>query len=205
LCDVCAVAIGEVHRLAGALDAAPRVLSLTARNLDGIWADIRQVGDALDLGDEAEELVLGLKSRLARLRAMRPAAPPRVLCVEWLEPLYLAGHWVPELVAAAGGQDVGAEAGSHSTRHEWRELSGLEPDHVIVMLCGFGIARARAELDALGDSEALGFLRAVPVSIIDGNAYTSRPGPRLVDGADRIHAAISGRPARDVERWQPRG
>jgi iron complex transport system substrate-binding protein len=205
LCDVCAVVDGEVHRLASALEPAPRVLSLEAGNLDGIFTDIRRVGQALDLEDEAEELVLGLKSRLTKLRATHSSKLVRVLCVEWLEPLYLAGHWVPELVAAAGGHDVGARVGSHSTRREWRELSDLDPDHVIVMLCGFGIARARAELDALRDSEALDFLRTVPVSIIDGNAYTSRPGPRVVDGADRIGAAISGRSTRGVERWQPLG
>jgi iron complex transport system substrate-binding protein len=203
LCEVCAVADGEAHRLAAAMHPAPWVLSLEARDLGGIWADIRRVGQALDLEDEAEELVLGLQSRMRRLLSARPAKAPRVLCVEWLDPLYLAGHWVPELVAAGGGQDVGARAGSHSTRRRWPELSGLEPDHVVVMLCGFGVERARAELSSLHDSEALELLRQVPVSIIDGNAYTSRPGPRVVDGAERIQRALAGGPSRDVERWKP--
>lgn len=203
LCEVCAVADGEVHRLTTAMQPAPQVLSLQARDLQGIWADILRVGQALDLDDEAEELVLGLQSRMRRLLSAPRAKAARVLCVEWLDPLYLAGHWVPELVAAAGGQDVGAGPGSHSTRHQWRELGGLRPDHVVVMLCGFGIGRARAELSSLQDSEALKLLRQVPVSIIDGNVYTSRPGPRVVDGAQRIQWALADRPSRDVERWQP--
>jgi len=203
LCEVCAVADGEVHRLTAAMHPAPQVLSLEAHDLEGIWDDIRRVGEALDLEDEAEELVLGLRSRMRRLLSTPLAKPPRVLCIEWLDPLYLAGHWVPELVAAAGGQDVGARPGSHSVRRQWRELSGLRPDHIVVMLCGFGIERARAELTSLQDSEALELLRQVPVWIIDGNAYTSRPGPRVVDGAQRIQSALAGRPSRDVQRWQP--
>jgi len=202
LCEVCAVADGEVHRLTAAMHPAPQVLSLEAHDLEGIWDDIRRVGEALDLEDEAEELLLGLRSRMRRLLSTPLAKPPRVLCIEWLDPLYLAGHWVPELVAAAGGQDVGARPGSHSARRQWRELSGLRPDHIVVMLCGFGIERARAELTSLQDSEALELLRQVPVWIIDGNAYTSRPGPRVVDGAQRIQSALAGRPSRDVQRWQ---
>ena len=203
LCEVCAVADGEVHRLATALHPVPAVLSLEARDLHGIWSDIRRVGQALDLEDEAEELVMGLQSRLKRLLPTPPARTPPVLCIEWIDPLYLAGHWVPELVAAAGGQDVGARPGSHSARRQWRELSGLKPDHVVVMLCGFGIERARAELESLQDPEGLELLRKVPVSIIDGNAYTSRPGPRVVDGAQRIQWALAERSSPDVERWQP--
>ena len=203
LCEVCAVADGEVHRLTAAMRPAPGVLSLEAQDLEGIWADIRRVGETLDLEDEAEELVLGLRTRMRRLLSTPLAKPPRVLCIEWLDPLYLAGHWVPELVAAAGGLDIGARPGSHSARRQWRELSGLRPDHIVVMLCGFGIERARAELTSLQDSEALELLRQVPAWIIDGNAYTSRPGPRVVDGAQRIQLALAGRPSRDVQRWQP--
>jgi iron complex transport system substrate-binding protein len=203
LCEVCAVSDGAVYRLASVMHPAPRVLSLAARDLEGIWRNIGEVGAALDLEDEAEELVLSLRSRLARLAALHPVPRSRVLCIEWLDPLYLAGHWVPELVAVAGGQDVGAVPASHSARSHWGELWRLRPDHVVVMLCGFGVARARAELDCLTDSDALELICRVPTWIIDGNAYTSRPGPRVVDGAARIQAAIWGREASGVERWHP--
>jgi iron complex transport system substrate-binding protein len=202
LCEVCAVSDGEVYRLAEAIDAAPRVVSLGGRDLAGIWRDIREVGTALDLPDEAEELVLGLQSRLRRLRSQAPSARPRVVCIEWIEPLYLAGHWVPDLVAAAGGQDVGALAGSHSARREWGDLPALRPEHVIVTLCGFGVDRARAELDALEHPEALALMARVPTSILDGNQYTSRPGPRVVDGAERMMAVWTAGLAKEVERWR---
>jgi iron complex transport system substrate-binding protein len=203
LCEVCAVSDGEVHRLASVMQPAPRVLSLVARDLEGIWVNIGEVGEALDLADEAEELVAGLRSRIARLRASSRTTPARVLCVEWLDPLYLAGHWVPELVAAAGGEDIGAHPGGHSARRDWHELPRLRPDHIVVMLCGFGVERARAELDSLGDPEALDLMGRVPTWLIDGNSYTSRPGPRVVDGAARIQAVIRGQPTRGVERWEP--
>jgi iron complex transport system substrate-binding protein len=146
LCEVCAVAEGEVHRLAAVVDPAPAVLSLSGRTLEGIWADIGAVAMALDLVPDGDELLAGLKSRLDRLRARRPRVRPRVVCVEWLEPLYLAGHWVPELVEAAGGQDVGSAAGAHSTRREWSGLPALRPDLLVVMLCGFGVGRTLEEL-----------------------------------------------------------
>jgi len=199
LCQVCAVSDGAVHHLADAMNPAPQVLSLEGRNLSGIWTDIRRIASALQLDDEAEELVLGLQSRLRRLSSTRTGRRPRVVCVEWLEPLYIAGHWVPELVEAAGGHDIGAQPGSHSARRQWSELRDLEPDHVLVMLCGFGIDRARKELAALRDSHALAFLKDIAMSIVDGNAYTSRAGPRVVDGAYRIRAALAG----EISPWLP--
>jgi iron complex transport system substrate-binding protein len=194
-----------VHRLAATLRPAPRVLSLAARDLEGIWKDIRNVGMAVDAPAEAEELVLGLQSRLGRLRSSTPATTPGVVCIEWLEPLYLAGHWVPELVEAAGGKDLGAAPGSHSARREWREIRSLRPDLLIIMLCGFGVERALAELERLSDPQALDLLRSVPVWVLDGNAYTSRPGPRVVDGAMRIHSALSGQAALGLREWLPAG
>jgi iron complex transport system substrate-binding protein len=212
LCEVCAVADGVVHRLAAALDPPPAVLSLDARDVPGIWRDIQRVGAAIDLADEAEELVIGLEFRLRRLRAQGTAVAPNrrhVLCVEWLEPPYLAGHWMPELVAAAGGVAVGAEPGSHSRQFTWDEAAHWSPDLIVVMLCGFDVERSRREIAALGAGAARDFLRRLPTWIVDGNAYTSRPGPRVVDGAERLQAALLDRATRGdvgdafgLARWQ---
>lgn len=203
LCEVCAVAEGAVHGLAAALDPPPRVLALTGRTVEGVLADIRAVAHALDLDSEGDELTAGLRSRLTRLRRGAPAVPPRVLCVEWLEPLYLAGHWVPDLVAAAGGEDVGAVPGAHSAVSSWEAAAALRPDLIVVMLCGFGVARARAELDALRDAAAGRLLASAPVWVLDGNAYTSRPGPRIVDGAERLQSAMRGEERTGLSRWLP--
>jgi iron complex transport system substrate-binding protein len=203
LCDVCAVSDGQVRRLAGGPRAGPKVLSLTARDLEGIWSDIHAVGQAVGLADDAVELVLGLKARLQRLATRPLLHRPRVACIEWLEPLYLGGHWVPQQVEAAGGEDVGARAGSQSVRGEWRDLHILEPQCLVVMLCGFGIDRARHELDALEHPDAVDLMSRVPTWILDGNSFTSRPGPRVVDGAQLIHSALAGHPSRGVEEWEP--
>ena len=204
LCEVCAVADGEVHRLARLLDPPPAVVSLSATTLAGISLDIRRVGEALGRSAEAEELVLALEGRLARLAEMPPPGEPRrVVCIEWLEPLYLAGHWVPELVAAAGGRDIGAAPGAHSARRDWSEIAALHPDLVLVALCGFGVERARRDLDVLDHAEARSMLTQAEVWVLDGNAYTSRPGPRVVDGAERIRAALEGRELPGLRRWRP--
>jgi len=126
-----------------------------------------------------------------------------VLVIEWLEPLFLAGHWVPELIAAAGGRDVGALPGAHSARQEWNDVAALRPDVVLVALCGFGVERAGRDLDALADAAALAALRRAQVWLLDGNAYTSRPGPRVVDGAERIRDALEGHEGPGLRRWKP--
>ena len=186
LCEVCAVADGEVHRLADALARPPEVLTLSARNVAGIMDDIGRVATALDRAPAGRELVSELESRLQGLRDSAPAERLRVVCVEWLDPIYLAGHWVPELVEMAGGQDVGAKPGAHSVTMMRDQYRALQPDLVIVMLCGFGVDRAKRELE-LAPLPDLG----VPMVVIDGNAYTSRPGPRIVEGAEKIREAFS--------------
>jgi iron complex transport system substrate-binding protein len=203
LCEVCAVADGEIHRLASALPDPPTVLSLSGRTLAGVWQDIRRVSRALELGDDGDALVARLVSRLERLAVSAPPHRPRVLCIEWLDPPYLAGHWIPELVEAAGGQDVGARAGTHSMRTTWSDMAALRPDLVIVMLCGFGVERSLMELEALRNADTWHLLPTAPVWVLDGNAYTSRPGPRLVDGAERLQAAMLGQEMDGLVRWRP--
>lgn len=206
LCEVCAVSDGQLHRLATAIDPPPRVLSLVARDLAGIWADIKEIGTALERVEESLALRAEGEARLDRLRRtmlQSKSDSPRVLCVEWLDPLYLAGHWVPQLVAAAGGENIGAVPGAKSTRWRWKNASRLQPDVVIVMLCGFGVARAQQELAELTDPDALSLFLNSPTWVLDGNAYTSRSGPRVVEGAERIRAALLGEEMPGLARWRP--
>jgi iron complex transport system substrate-binding protein len=194
LCEVCAVADGEVFRVAERLPSRPRVLSLSAKTLDGIYADIRSVGAALDRPEEADEVVAGMRYKLSRLRKASPLSHPersegsprpRVAVIEWLDPLFLAGHWVPELVEAAGGHDVGAKPGDHSHPRPWSDLLELKPEIIIVALCGFSVERARQEWASQLPEEAKTVLAALPpyrLAFIDGNQYTSRPGLRVGEG-----------------------
>ena len=185
VCEVCAIGQADLARVVTTLIPIPWVVTLHAHTLDGVLEDIAKLGEALELRDEAEELLAGLRYRLRRVAA-RPAATrarPRVLVLEWVDPPYVAGHWVPELVELAGGTDVAGAPGEPSRQRSWADLSALEPDLVLVALCGFDVARARVELDAVRDGAARALLRR-RVEFIDGSAYTSRPGPRLVDVAE---------------------
>lgn len=191
LCDVCAVADGEAMRLAQALERPPTVVALAGRTLDGVWDDIAELGDAIGRPAEGRAVASALAEMVRAERARRRGtARPRVVAIEWLEPLFLAGHWVPEMIEAAGGEDVGATAGSHSTVREWQEVIDLDPDIVLIILCGFGVERAHAELKLLEGTPAGAWLAGRRVAVLDGNAFTSRPGPRLVEGIRLMAAAF---------------
>src|SRR6266581_3188223 len=193
VCEVCAIGEADLARVVTTLIPIPWVVTLHAHTLNGVLEDIVKVGEVLELRDEAEELLAGLRYRLRRVRNQHaaPRRPPRVLVLEWLDPPYVAGHWVPELVALAGGQDVGSAPGERSRARPWEELAALAPDVVVVALCGFDIPRAQAELGAVTDGAARTLLGR-RVEFLDGNAYTSRPGPRLVDAAETLARLIRG-------------
>ncbi|MEO6067836.1 MAG: ABC transporter substrate-binding protein [Gemmatimonadales bacterium] len=213
LCEVCAVADGEVVRAAVHLSTRPTVLSLAAKTLEGIFEDVRLVGQAVGRSDAAEEVVAGMRHKLDQLSQQKPlrchpeqsegSTIPRVVVIEWLDPLFLAGHWVPELVDAAGGIDVGAKPGEHSHPRPWSDLLELKPDIIIVALCGFSIERAQQEWETNLPTEArevlasLSRLTRLPrLQFIDGNQYTSRPGPRVVEGFLSLASPLATRPSR---------
>jgi iron complex transport system substrate-binding protein len=185
LCDVCAVSAGEVRRL------DVEVIDYSPSTLDGVLAHI--VGLGVRLGEEgaADELTNGMRSRLARVRAALAEAEgfPRVFVSEWLEPPYAAGHWVPDMVSAAGGMEVAGIAGEPSFRMRWTDVAGLEPDTVVLAPCGFDLDRTLTEVVTLDLSAHLlgtSARQESRVFAVDANGYFSRPGPRLVEGVELL-------------------
>lgn len=178
LCAVCAVTL---DRIPARLDRDPLVVPLDASNIEEMFVDLRRVGVALDREAEAERAVARLRGRLASVSERVAAeARPRVACLEWLDPLFNAGHWVPEQVRIAGGDDVLGIAGARSREIEWGDVLAARPEIVVAMPCGWDAARAAREAETLG---VIGSARTVGV---DGAAYFSRPGPRLVDGVELL-------------------
>jgi iron complex transport system substrate-binding protein len=189
-CDVCAVSLKDVEQAVCTLvGSQPRVISLEPNGLTDIWTTFRQVAAALDVSDRGEKLVSGLQDRLEaiRLRTEKISARPTVACIEWIEPLMAAGNWVPELVEIAGGVNLFGEAGKHSPWMTWNELVACHPDVVVILPCGWDIARSTAEMHWLSDRPEWKGLRAVcngRVAVTDGNQFFNRPGPRVVESAE---------------------
>lgn len=195
LCDVCAVSYDEVQRAARTLYGERRILSLEPVSLDTVLDTIAVVGEATATRRRASTVVSGLKERIERIRERTASVGkrPRVACVEWLDPPFAGGHWVPEMVAAAGGEDVLAHAGERSFRLAWDEVAAASPDVVVLMPCGFGIERAINEFRKVTLPpawEATPAARSGNVWAVDANAHFSRPGPRLVEGIEALAAIL---------------
>ncbi len=195
LCPVCAVSTDQVEGALAPLPRCPEILSLDPRRLADVFADIRTVGVRIGREREADDLLARLKTRLAAVRAASPCVPPKVLALEWLEPPFAGGHWVPEMIEAAGGKDIAAQPGDSSRRLTWAEIATLDPDLIVVMPCGFDEAGAQAQIDRIATTPEWQSLRAVQegrVHPVDANGCFSRPGPRLVDGIERLGVLFRG-------------
>jgi iron complex transport system substrate-binding protein len=206
VCAVCAATEDGLSDLSAAMPSSPRRLALSARTLDGIFRDIATVGRALELPTMAAGLITGLRERLEALSAGAGLERPRVVCLEWLDPVFLAGHWVPDLIRAAGGNDVGAIPGAHSVQATLERVRDLAPDVVLVAPCGMGLAQGQRELQGL--ERRMKREGVTPISewgaavwVLDGNAYTSRPGPRVVEAAELIAWALGGVERPGLIRW----
>jgi iron complex transport system substrate-binding protein len=189
LCDVCAVSSNIVSQAVAGLSKEPRVLSLNPTSLNEVLQTTIEVGDAVGRGEEAREGVAGLRERLARVEEAVAGLSkrPRVGCIEWLDPPFSAGHWVPEMVLRAGGQDIFAEEGEPSARLSWEEVFEAAPEVVVLMPCGFDTRRALQEARVLPGIPGWSELPAVQsgcVWAVNANSHFSRPAPRLVEGLE---------------------
>ena len=187
LCEVCAVSTNLVEQAASGLEA--RIFSLNPTSLREVLEDTVRVGEALGCGEEARTKVAALEERLVRVEVTVARLPrPRVGCIEWLDPPFSAGHWVPEMVRIAGGEEVLAGPGEPSRRLSWEEVFEAAPEVLVLMPCGFGARRTVEEacrvLPAVSGWNDLPAVREGRVWAVDANSYFSRPAPRLVEGVE---------------------
>jgi len=190
LCDVCAVSYDAVCNLSARLPGKPQVISLTPPNLTGIFQDIETVAKATGTEARGQRLVAQLRKRLGEVTA-RVAGKPRtrVFALEWLDPPFAAGHWVPEMVALAGGEEVLGRAGEKSFRVTWAQISAAQPEVILLIPCGYSAEAAQQEWDALPKPPGWEQIPAAQngrVYALDANSYCSRPSPRLVDGIEQL-------------------
>ena len=200
LCEVCAVSYPIVERAARRLEASTQLVSLEPETLDDVFDNIRTVGQLTQRRDQAAAVVTGLRNRVTAVQE-QIAGPPRrrIICLEWVDPLYNCGHWTPQLVQLAGGDDLLGTAGEPAHPVDAHAVARRRPEIVVVMACGFGLERSLQEIRRANGR--LG-VDGAELWVVDGNAYFSRPGPRLVDSveilAGILHPDLVGPPSPDA-------
>jgi iron complex transport system substrate-binding protein len=186
LCSVCAVSYDDVRAIAEEIDTQPVVISLDPHTVGEILGDARTLAQVTNTKDAAVELVREASARIDRVRVLTRKAMrrPRVVALEWLDPPFSAGHWTPQLIEFAGGDDMLGFAGENSVQTTWEEVAAAQPDIVIVMPCGYDAQIAHREAEMHGDQ--LAAIGAGEVVAVDAGAYFSRPGPRIIDGLELL-------------------
>ncbi len=203
LCQVCAPSGNEVTQALNLLPKKPQILWLTPKSLEEIFDNLRELGEATDRIKEAQELIANGRARLEKLAdATRNLSQrPRVFCLEWLDPVYCSGHWMPEMVEIAGGIDALARKGTDSVRIPWDDVLKWKPEVLIVTPCGFNLDKVIEQTPQLfgypGWSE-LPAVRDGRVYAVDANSYFARPGPRVVDGTELLAHLIHP----DLFQWE---
>ena len=201
LCHVCAARPDDLGSALAHLERQPQVVTLNPHSLADVCADIRVVGEATGRAEQANAVVTEFEKGIANVeRSVAGLDRPRVLCLEWLDPPYVAGHWVPEMVERAGGVDVLGRQGKPSFRVDWKTVIAARPEVIVIMLCGYSLAAAESEFRHLPLPQGWNDLPGVRdgrVFVVEASGYFPRPGPRLVDGlailAGAIHAVKENR------------
>ncbi len=189
LCAVCAVDVTVVEDALAHLGCTADVLTIDPHTLEEVFASIHTLGRATGRTAEAEVLVADLHTRLAEVvRRVAHRRRPRVVLLEWTDPPFAPGHWIPEMIDLAGGEPVLGVAGAKSIRTTFEDVRAAEPDVIIVAPCGYDLAGARALADQIAGQLPSG----VPVHAVDANAAWARPGPRLVDGIEELASILDG-------------
>jgi len=203
LCGVCAPALTEVKKAAKILDSEPKIVSLEPTNLDEIMETIESVGEVTGRLSQAHTLVTKVRRRIERVRAHAEPVErrPRTLAIEWLEPLYVGGHWVPEMIELAGGEAMNPP-GAPSYEISWEDVEVFDPEVIVLMPCGFSPERTLKEIDLLLEYEGWGDLRAVKdgeVYLVDSSHYFNRPGPRIAVGVEILAKILHPELFEDIE------
>ena len=190
LCAVCAVSSEDVRAVAEALPTKPTVISLDPKTYGETLADVRTIATATNAEAAGVDLIARTARRVEAVEkaVARVGRRPRVAALEWLDPVFVAGHWTPQLIEMAGGVDVLGFAGEHSEQVSWEVVAAAEPDIVIAMPCGYDTARSRRE--ALDHADRLREVGAGQVWAVDAAGLFSRPGPRLVDGLELLASLL---------------
>ncbi len=203
LCHVCAVTPDQLARAIHSLPHRPSMLSLSPTTLLDVLTDIERIAEATGTLTKGKLLADTLRHRLDLVRTSKLTARPRVVCLEWLAPLYIAGHWVPEMVEAAGGHDVLGSSHVPSRETTWNEVEAAQPDIILVMPCGYPIERTLQELGQAGQVQNE-WKRAAErwphMYILDAASYFSRPGPRLVDGVELLASILQPKAHRPFDQ-----
>lgn len=206
LCEVCSPFTKEIGRAVDMLGGRPEVLVLDPHDLDDVLVSIMDVAEKVGRVREGRKLVSSLQKRIDRVRAVKAGNRPRVMCVEWVDPIFTAGHWVPQMVQYAGGVNGISVAGEQSRRVDIGEIEKFDPDIIVVMPCGFSVSRTQKEAAVLKGNERWRGLRAVRegnVYAVDAGSYFSKPGPRTVTGLEILARIIHPKESRKIK--VPRG
>jgi len=209
LCEVCAVSYRQVEKAVRELQGEVPILSLEPEGLDDIMETALVLGRATGHEAGAERLAAAMRHRIAAVRALPPVegGRPAVACLEWTDPLMAGGHWVPEMVRLAGGDDVLGAEGERSAEVAWEDVVAVAPDAVVLMPCGFGLERSLRCAPEVASRPGFGELpaaRSGRVAAVDGSSYFNRPGPRIVDGLEILAAILRtapGDPLPDGAAW----